>query len=212
MKLEDIRREYISNGLSRSDLAADPIQQFENWMQQACDAELVDATAMTLASVDSNGQPSQRVVLLKHIDDRGLVFYTNLGSRKAREMESNPQVSLLFAWLPLSRQVVFSGSAEKLSNTEVLKYFASRPRSSQLAAWASHQSHPISSRALLEQAFDQMKRRFSEGKVPLPSFWGGYRVKHSTVEFWQGRENRLHDRFQYVQDAHGDWQTERLAP
>ena len=212
MKLEDIRREYISNGISRKDLAADPLQQFESWMQHACDAELVDATAMTLATVSETGRPSQRVVLLKHIDDKGLVFYTNLDSRKSREIGANPNVSLLFGWLPLSRQVIFNGTATKLSAPEVLKYFISRPRNSQLAAWASHQSHPIGSRVLLEQAFDKMKRRFAEGKVPLPAFWGGYRVNYSEVEFWQGRENRLHDRFQYHRDSDGNWQIERLAP
>lgn len=211
MKLEDIRREYISNGLSREDLAADPVQQFQIWMQHACDAGVVDATAMTLATVSTDGQPSQRVVLLKHVDERGFVFYTNLDSRKAREIAQNPAVSLLFAWLPLSRQIIVNGTAEKLSSTEVLKYFATRPRNSQLAAWASHQSQPIGSRALLEQAFDKMKRRFAEGKVPLPSFWGGYRIQHREVEFWQGRENRMHDRFVYRSDNE-DWRIERLAP
>lgn len=211
MKLEDIRRDYRSKGLSHADLVPDPIQQFERWMQHACAAEVVDATAMTLATVSNTGQPSQRVVLLKHIDEQGFVFYTNLDSRKAREITSNPQVSLLFAWLPLSRQVIIRGSAEKLSSTEVLKYFLTRPRNSQLAAWASHQSHPVGSRVLLEQAFDKMKRKFSAGEVPLPSFWGGYRVKHTEIEFWQGQENRLHDRFQYTLNA-GNWDIARLAP
>lgn len=212
MKLEDIRREYVSQGLSRKDLLADPIQQFEHWMQQACEAGVIDATAMTLATVAAGGQPSQRVVLLKHIDHDGFVFYTNLDSRKAGEIAANPQVSLLFAWLSINRQVIIQGVAEKLSAAEVLKYFVTRPRESQLAAWASRQSHPIGSRMLLEQAFDQMKRRFSTGKIPLPGFWGGYRVRHRQIEFWQGRENRLHDRFVYAQDTAGHWTIERLAP
>jgi pyridoxamine 5'-phosphate oxidase len=212
MKLEDIRREYISKGLSREDLLADPIQQFEHWMQQACDAEVFDATAMTLATVSHDGQPSQRVVLLKHVGADGFIFYTNLDSRKALEISANPQVSLLFAWLSINRQVIIQGVAEKLSAAEVLKYFITRPRDSQLAAWASHQSHPVGSRALLEQAFDKMKRRFAEGQVPLPGFWGGYRVRHQRIEFWQGRENRLHDRFVYTQDTLNNWCIERLAP
>ncbi|MBN1377648.1 MAG: pyridoxamine 5'-phosphate oxidase [Gammaproteobacteria bacterium] len=212
MKLEDIRREYVGRGLSRKDLLADPIEQFTVWMQQACDAGVVDSTAMTLATVSAQGQASQRVVLLKHIDTNGFVFYTNLDSRKAQEIAGNPHVSLLFAWLTMNRQVIVQGTAERLSSVEVMKYFVTRPRDSQLAAWASHQSHPIGSRALLEQAFDNMKRKFIEGKVPLPSFWGGFRVRHKQIEFWQGRENRLHDRFQYSSDDSGQWQIVRLAP
>ena len=213
MKLEDIRREYLSNGLSREDLAPDPIVQFERWMQQADDAGVLDITAMTLASVDANGQPSQRVVLLKHVDHQGFVFYTNLESRKAQEITLNNRVSLLFAWLNLNRQIIIQGSAEKLSTTEVMKYFVTRPRNSQLAAWASHQSHPVGSRAMLEQAFDKMKRKFADGKIPLPGFWGGYRVRHQALEFWQGRENRLHDRFQYSRQHDGqNWEIVRLAP
>jgi pyridoxamine 5'-phosphate oxidase len=212
MKLEDIRREYIGRKLSRKDLDSDPIKQFKLWMQQATEAEVFDTTAMTLATVSRDGQPSQRVVLLKGLDEKGFVFYTNLDSRKAHEITDNPQVSLLFCWLALNRQVVIQGTAERLTSAEVLKYFVTRPRDSQLAAWASHQSHPISSRVLLEQAFDKMKRKFSEGKVPLPSFWGGFRVKHTQIEFWQGRENRLHDRFQYNLDANDNWDISRLAP
>lgn len=211
MDLEHIRREYISKGLSRDDLDDNPITQFEDWMQLACDAEVVDATAMTLATVDGDGQPSQRVVLLKHLDEQGFVFYTNLESRKAQEIGGNARVSLLFAWLVMHRQVIISGTAIPLSKAEVLKYFITRPRNSQLAAWASRQSHPIGSRALLEQAFGQMKRKFADGEIPLPGFWGGYRVKPEQIEFWQGRENRLHDRFLYSRAEDG-WNINRLAP
>jgi pyridoxamine 5'-phosphate oxidase len=212
MNLEQIRRQYCYRGLSREELADNPLEQFETWMQQACDAEVLDATAMTLATVSAGGRPSQRVVLLKHSDERGFVFYTNLESRKAHDIAANPNVSLHFAWLALSRQVIINGVAEKLSPAEVLRYFASRPYFSQLAAWASHQSHPVSSRALLEEKFEQMKRKYREGKVPLPSFWGGYRVKPEAYEFWQGREHRLHDRFTYTRQADGGWAIERLEP
>lgn len=211
MKLEDIRREYVSKGLSREDLSADPIKQFEHWMQQACDASMVDATAMTLATVAEDGQPSQRIVLLKHVDTSGFVFYTNLGSRKAQEIKLNPKVCLSFAWLPMHRQIIIYGEAKQLSIAEVMKYFISRPRDSQIAAWASKQSHPIGSRALLDQAFDKIKRKFSEGEIPLPDFWGGYRVCPSKMEFWQGRESRLHDRFEYSLKEN-DWEINRLAP
>ena len=211
MKLEDIRREYVSQGLSRDDLVANPVQQFERWMQQAYEAEVVDATAMTLATVSSDGQPSQRVVLLKYFDEKGFVFYTNLDSHKSHEIKNNPKVCLAFAWLPLHRQVIINGTAEQLSAVDVMKYFITRPRNSQLAAWASNQSHPVSSRGLLEQAFDKMKQKFADGEIPLPPFWGGYRVKPQQIEFWQGRECRLHDRFQYTL-TDNDWIITRLAP
>ncbi len=212
MKLEDIRREYLQGGLDLADLDNDPIIQFKSWLNIAISAELsADPTAMTVATVNALGSPSQRTVLLKHIDDQGLVFYTNLGSQKARDIEDNPQVSLHFAWLPLERQVSINGRAIKLSVAETTRYFLSRPHESQLAAWASQQSHKVSSRALLEQAFEQMKNRFKKGEVPLPSFWGGYRVKPERFEFWQGRANRLHDRFEYLPSEDG-WSISRLQP
>lgn len=211
MDIDQIRREYLSGGLHREDLDADPIRQFQSWLQQAIDAELVDPTAMTVATVDADGQPSQRTVLVKHCDQNGFVFYTNLGSRKAREITANAKVSLHFAWLPLERQVKICGVAEKLSPAQVLKYFLSRPKDSQIAAWASEQSAPISSRLLLEQKFAEIKQKFSKGEVPLPSFWGGYRVRPHEIEFWQGGANRLHDRFRY-QLAGSGWDIERLAP
>lgn len=212
MNLEDIRRQYVYKGLSREELDDNPVAQFETWMQQACEAEVVDATAMTLATVSADNRPSQRVVLLKQVDERGLVFYTNLESRKAVEIEANPHVSLHFGWLALSRQVIISGAAEKLTAAEALRYFVTRPYSSQLAAWASRQSRPVGSRTLLLEQFEQIKRKYREGKVPLPAFWGGYRVKPDAFEFWQGRENRLHDRFTYTLDESRQWQIQRLAP
>ena len=215
MKLEDLRRQYSGQTvLHRKDLLADPIQQFERWLKEAVDSGITDPTAMSLATVDSGLQPSQRTVLLKHVDAKGFVFYTNTDSRKAREIAANHKVSLLFAWLPLNRQVIINGTAEKLSIKDVFNYFVTRPKDSRLAAWASQQSHPISSRQLLEQQFEAMKQKFADGKIPVPPFWGGYRISPSSIEFWQGQEQRLHDRFRYRKDSNdpSNWIIERLAP
>ncbi|EAR09867.1 pyridoxamine 5'-phosphate oxidase [Reinekea blandensis] len=212
MKLEDIRREYTQQGLDRDQLDANPFRQFDLWLQQAIDANMTaDPTAMSLATVDADGQPSQRVVLLKHADEQGFVFYTNLESRKARDIAGNDRVCLHFPWTPLERQVVIYGRAEKLSVAEATRYFISRPRNSQIAAWTSHQSRSIGSRKLLEQAFEQMKHKFRDGDIPLPSFWGGYRVVPFKMEFWQGRGSRLHDRFMYSRD-NDQWSLDRLQP
>jgi len=210
--LSQFRREYLKGGLSRKDLNSDPLIQFTNWFDQARKTQIADPTAMVLATVDTNGQPSQRTVLLKYYDDQGFVFFTNYGSRKAREIAENSRVSLLFVWLELERQVMINGSASKISATDSAKYFMSRPKESQMAAWVSSQSHPISSRQMLLQKFSEMKRKIGEGKVPLPSFWGGYRVVPEEIEFWQGGGNRLHDRFLYTRAEAGNWQFERLAP
>lgn len=212
LKLDSFRREYLRGGLNRADLADDPLTQFERWMTQAAAAEIPDPNAMTIATVDASGQPSQRIVLLKGLDRRGFVFYTNLCSRKARELKQNPKVSLHFPWHFLERQVKVCGVAEPLSTAESLKYFLSRPRESQLAAWASQQSRPISSRALLMQQFEAMKNKFSQGEIPLPDFWGGFCVKPHQIEFWQGGAHRLHDRFQYTRQADDSWVIERLEP
>ncbi len=211
MNLEQVRREYLKQGLSRSDLNVNPVAQMKDWLSQASNVELVDATAMTLSTVDSDGQPSQRVVLLKNLDDKGLVFYTNLKSRKAIDIKDNNKVSLHFAWLPLERQIKIQGTAHRMTVAENLAYFSTRPKNSQLAAWASRQSQTISSRKLLNQAFEQMKAKFASGEVPLPDFWGGYLVKPTRFEFWQGGGARLHDSFSYVNNS-GNWSLERLAP
>ncbi|MCL6415674.1 pyridoxamine 5'-phosphate oxidase [Aestuariirhabdus sp. Z084] len=212
MDIQQLRREYLHGGLNRKDLHQDPISQFEIWLQQAIDGKLPDPTAMSLATVSKEGYPSQRIVLLKQLDHRGFVFFTNLGSAKAQQIEDNHRVSLHFPWLELDRQVIVSGYASRLSNREVLSYFLSRPKESQLAAWASRQSHPISSRQLLEQKFAEIKHKFTHGEVPLPSFWGGFRVAPRTIEFWQGGAHRLHDRFLYTRQEDDLWDIERLAP
>lgn len=210
-KISAMRREYLLGGLNRDQLSADPVEQLQLWFRQACDVGLQDPSAMTLATVNSDGQPSQRIVLMKQLDAAGIVFFTNLGSQKALDIAANPGVSAHFAWLPLERQVKVEGSASRLSTAESLKYFLSRPKESQLAAWASHQSRPIASRLLLEEQFQRMKNRFRAGEVPLPSFWGGYRIVPGRIEFWQGRASRLHDRFVY-EPLNGGWEINRLEP
>ena len=212
MDIDTIRRDYLQGGLNREDLLDRPIDQFKIWLQQAIDFGLNDPTAMTVATVSAEGEPSQRIVLLKDVDDRGFVFYTNLGSRKAQELTQNPNISLHFPWHAMERQVKVSGRVERVSTAESLKYFLSRPKESQLAAWASAQSRPVSSRQLLMQQFQNMKQKFSGGDVPLPDFWGGYRVSLRQIEFWQGGANRLHDRFVYTRQSAQSWSVERLAP
>jgi len=211
MDIANLRREYMYAGLSRRDLDPDPVIQFERWFAEATDAPLANANALSLATVGSDGMPSLRTVLLKAFDYKGFVFYTNYGSRKAREIEANPNTAMLFHWLEFDRQVKIEGVSSRVSVAESLHYFSSRPRGSQIGAWCSQQSSPIGSRTLLEQAFDSMKRKFADGEVPLPDFWGGFRVKPRRIEFWQGRENRLHDRFEYVREGDG-WAIQRLAP
>ncbi|MBJ3814024.1 pyridoxamine 5'-phosphate oxidase [Shimwellia pseudoproteus] len=206
-----LRREYTKGGLRRSDLTNNPLDLFQHWLSQACEAKLADPTAMVVATVDEHGQPYQRIVLLKHYDDKGMVFYTNLGSRKARHIEGNSRVSLLFPWHTLDRQVMVQGRTERLSTLEVMKYFSSRPRDSQIGAWVSKQSSRISARGILESKFLELKQKFQQGEVPLPTFWGGFRVNIDQMEFWQGGEHRLHDRFLYQRDGK-DWKIDRLAP
>lgn len=207
-----LRKQYMADGLSREALSPDPIAQFELWYEQLHQADIFEPSAMTVATVSSDGQPYLRTVLLKLFDQNGFVFYTNYGSRKAKHIEANPRVGLLFAWVPLARQVKITGIAEKVSTAESLKYFATRPRGSQIGAWASAQSEIVSSRSMLEAKFEELKQKFAQGDVPLPEFWGGYRVVPQSIEFWQGRDNRLHDRFIYTKKESGDWQIARLAP
>jgi pyridoxamine 5'-phosphate oxidase len=211
MKIDDIRREYLKEGLSEKMLAQNPIAQFEAWLKLAVDAQLDDPTAMVVATVDNEGQPSQRIVLLKDVNENGFVFFTNTESRKAQEIANNNKVSLHFPWHSLERQVIVYGTAKPLSNLAVTKYFLSRPKESQLAAWASSQSRPVSSRQVLMEKFQQIKSKFSEGEVPLPSFWGGYCIEPHRIEFWQGGANRLHDRFMYSLE-NGEWTKQRLNP
>lgn len=211
MDISNFRHEYLKGGLESADLADSPVEQFSTWFAQAEKTDIPDPNAMVLATVSKEGQPSQRTVLLKYYDEAGFVFFTNRESRKAREMKGNPRVNLHFVWLDLERQISIAGRAEPISAAESARYFMSRPRDSQIAAWVSNQSSRISSRQILMQKFQEMKQKFSNGDVPLPSFWGGYRVVPSTVEFWQGRKNRLHDRFLYVR-SDGGWEVERLAP
>lgn len=210
--LSDIRREYTQGGLRRADLPINPMDLFEKWLSQAKDANLTDPTAMCIATVDENGQPFQRIVLLKKFDDNGFIFFTNLASRKAAQLSTNNKISLLFPWHPLERQVAVIGQAEPLSMVEVAKYFMSRPKDSQIAALVSKQSSKISARQVLEGKFMEMKAKFAQGEVPLPKFWGGYLVRPQSIEFWQGGEHRLHDRFIYSQLPELTWQIDRLAP
>jgi len=212
MDLSQMRAEYSRGELRREHLKPDPIDQFTIWFEEACRAGILEPNAASLATAGADGVPSLRTVLIKQFDARGFVFYTNLESRKAREIAANRHVALLFLWLALERQVVICGTAERLATAEVLAYFVKRPFASQLAAWASPQSRVLTSRKLLEMKWEEMKRKFAEGRVPLPSFWGGYRVSPQTIEFWQGRPNRLHDRFQYTRQPDGSWLIERLAP
>ncbi len=212
LQYENFRREYLAGGLSRDMLADCPVEQFERWLKQAVDAGLRDPTAMVLGTLDPEGQPAQRMVLMKGVSARGFVFYTNYGSNKARDIAAESRVSLLFPWNELERQVIIGGRAEKMSLAESARYFLSRPRESQLAAWASQQSRGLSARAMLEKEMQVMREKFSKGEVPMPDFWGGYRVAHHRVEFWQGRANRLHDRFLYRLGDTGDWSVDRLQP
>ena len=211
-KIEKERRVYSHSGLARHDLDADPFVQFDVWLKAALNGNLRDATAMSIATVSVDGQPSLRTVLLKYYDTSGFVFYTNLESRKAKQIEQNPKVALLFYWREFERQIKITGSATRVSTADSLRYFLTRPRESQLGAWVSAQSSIISSRSVLEQKFDEMKRKFSGGEIPIPSFWGGYRVDPVSIEFWQGRVNRLHDRFMYHRQPDQAWSIERLAP
>ncbi len=213
MDISDIRQEYTLKGLSREELDRDPFKQFELWFQQACSANLPDPNAMSLATVSATGEPSQRMVLLKYFDRQGLVFFTNYESKKACQITENPQVSLLFFWTALERQVEIAGTANKIPTAESLKYFATRPRGSQIGAWCSQQSSAISSRKMLELKFAEIQRKFQNREIPLPSAWGGYRVIPHSFEFWQGRPNRLHDRFLYSRfNSESNWDIQRLAP
>lgn len=211
MDASRLRREYTSTGLDRGDADPDPILQFHRWFEKVIEADLHEPNAMILATVSGEGNPSARVVLLKGYDEQGFVFYTNYEGRKAREIEANPLCALLFYWGELERQVRIEGPARRLSEEESDAYFLSRPRGSRLAAWASEQSRPVESRSILEERVRALEAEYEGREVPRPPFWGGYRVEHEVIEFWQGRENRLHDRLVY-QRTGGEWKIERLQP
>ena len=209
-----MRRDYGSRELHRGDMGQSPFVQFEQWFAEARDVEIHEPNAMALSTVGLNGCPASRMVLMKFFDENGFVFFTNYGSAKAKEMEAVKMAGLLFPWLPLERQVRIEGSVEKVSTAESLKYFASRPRESQIGAWVSDQSSVVDSRALLLNKMAELKAKFKGGEVPLPSFWGGYRVRPDRIEFWQGGKGRVHDRFLYTRDDNKEagWVIERLAP
>ncbi len=211
MDLAEFRKEYSNRGLHREELNPDPVAQFCAWFIQATELAVHEPNAMTLATVDASGMPWQRTVLLKYYDRDGFVFFTNFGSRKSKQIALNPQVSLLFPWLTLERQVIIQGRAQKISTAESLRYFATRPRESQLGAWVSDQSEVITSRKFLLQKLAEIRVKFQQGEIPLPSFWGGYRVVPEAIEFWQGGPARLHDRFLY-RKIDTAWTIERLAP
>jgi pyridoxamine 5'-phosphate oxidase len=212
MNIHELREEYLKAELSRQDLQADPFQQFELWFQQACDAEIQEPNAMVVATASPQGEPLVRTVLLKSFDRSGFVFFTNYESRKGHQIEENPNVALLFLWLPLQRQVQITGTATKVSTDESFQYFTTRPRGSQLGAWCSQQSSVIASRQVLVDQMASLKQKFAENEIPLPPFWGGFRVKPKSFEFWQGRSSRLHDRFLYSCQDQDRWQIQRLSP
>jgi pyridoxamine 5'-phosphate oxidase len=212
MTLADLRKDYSLAGLTEKDLARDPFRQFEKWFQEVEAAKIPEPNAMVLGTASKDGRPSSRVVLLKGIDGRGFVFYTNYESRKGRQLEINPYASLLFPWVALERQVEVLGPLVKISREESEAYFHSRPRLSQLAAWASQQSAIISGRSALEEAMKSLETKYAGQEIPIPANWGGYRLNPETVEFWQGRRSRLHDRLRYRRGKDGDWSVERLSP
>jgi pyridoxamine 5'-phosphate oxidase len=209
-----MRARYREAGLSEKDLAEDPYEQFDQWFHQAEASGLHEPNAMIVSTVDADGRPSSRTVLLKQYDRNGFVFYTNYGSRKGRAIETNPYVSLLFPWHGIARQVIVSGRAEKTGRAGTAAYFRTRPHGSQLGAWASEQSSNVASRQELDQLYTSLAARYPEGEdIPAPPRWGGYRIVAETVEFWQGRENRLHDRLRYRRMAQGEgWAVDRLCP
>lgn len=211
MDLYDFREEYSNRGLQRSQISDDPFVQFSTWLSQAIEMKLHEPNAMTLATVEENGMPSQRTVLLKQYDKRGFTFYTNYNSKKAQELLKNPQACLLFPWITMERQIIIQGHVEKTSEAESLEYFHARPRESQIGAWASEQSQVIPNREFLIERLENFEKKFGSDEIPLPPHWGGYRLVPTTIEFWQGGPARLHDRFLYRQEA-SKWVIDRLSP
>lgn len=212
MSVGDLRRSGTGFSLDREDLEKDPLSQFQQWFSYACETVAMDPNAMTLTTVNDQNEPHSRTVLLKSFDHNGFVFYSNYESDKSIHISSNPNVSLLFFWSDAARQIRVRGLATKISREESLRYFLSRPRGSQIGAWVSEQSKVIESRSVLEKRFQEIKEQFRNREIPLPDFWGGYCVEPIEIEFWQGRRNRLHDRFRYTKDTNGAWSVQRLAP
>ena len=212
MNLETLRREYAFEGLDERDVDANPFKQFERWFQQAVDAEIELADVMTLATATKAGMPSARMVVLRGVDERGFVFYTDYRSAKSRELAENPNAALVFFWRELGQQIRISGTVCKVSREESERYFETRPVESRLATSASNQSEVIPNREVLEERFDALKREYHDREVPLPPDWGGFRLSPSVIEFWQGRTRRLHDRLRYTRQPNGEWCIERLAP
>ena len=210
--LADLRREYASRALTESDTHADAIQQFTRWFDEALQSQLIDVNAMTLATASRSGEPSARIVLLKAADENGFVFYTNYDSAKGRDLAENPRACLLFFWAELERQVRITGSVTRTSIEESDEYFHARPKESQIGATISPQSRPVKDRSELESRYEEMAVKYQDQLVPLPAFWGGYRVRPDRIEFWQGRRSRLHDRLLYTRVADGIWSRSRLAP
>jgi len=210
-KVADIRRDYAREELVESSVEDNPIDQFVIWFEQAVSSNMLDPNAMTLSTATRNGVPSSRIVLLKRVEKQGFRFYTNYSSRKGEELEENPRAALCFYWPSLERQVRVQGIVEKLSEEESETYFQQRPRSSKIGAWASKQSSRVSSRAELEEKFEEIKRKYKNKEVPLPEFWGGYILKPNRIEFWQGRKSRMHDRICYEKDGE-KWVIFRLSP
>lgn len=211
LNLSDLRQRYLKDGLDETNTDEDPFVQFEKWFHQARKSELLEPNAMVLSTVNEDSQPSTRTVLLKQFSDDGFVFFTNYRSQKAKDIQHNPKVALHFNWLELERQVKIQGIATKISLKESMRYFASRPKGSQIGAWVSHQSQIISSKQLLLSQFEKMKQKFRSGEIPFPDFWGGYLVVPHQIEFWQGGDNRLHDRICYTLEDN-QWSKQRLAP
>lgn len=211
-QIADIRTDYSKKSLSETDVAADPIKQFGIWWEEAVNSKFDEVNAMTLTTVGKNNVPCARTVLLKGFDEHGFVFFTNYNSRKGNHIAGNPNVCLLFFWKELERQVIITGVAEKVSVEESIAYFNSRPEGSKLGAWSSAQSAVVAGASFLKETFNFYRERFKHGEIPKPPHWGGYRVKPVTIEFWQGRPSRMHDRIQYSLEKEGSWKIERLAP
>ena len=212
MSIADIRKDYKLQTLSEADVAADPFLQFDKWWNEAVKSEIDEVNAMTLATVDAEGLPAARIVLLKGYDKNGFVFFTNYDSSKGKELAQKPNACLVFFWKEMERQVRICGTTEKISTEESIAYFNSRPDGSKIGAWASPQSLAVAGQAWLKETFNYYRERFKHGEIPKPPHWGGYRVKPFKVEFWQGRPSRLHDRIQYTLQDEGSWKIERLAP